>query len=152
MDIAVAAAARALRSPGWAGLDPIWTSDLDKGLDVARRVETGTVGVNFYDLDIGAPFGGVKASGLGRELGPEGLAAYVELKSIYLPRQETTVTASLVHKRPYDEIDLSSRAFWATDASYDDHVACDVTSLHQVVGISGNRIAGEAGVLGRRFG
>ncbi|EHB58503.1 Aldehyde Dehydrogenase [Mycolicibacterium rhodesiae JS60] len=62
----------------------IWTSDTERGLEVARRVETGSVGVNFYDLDLGAPFGGVKASGLGRELGPEGLAAYYQLKSIYL--------------------------------------------------------------------
>ncbi|MGV0617956.1 aldehyde dehydrogenase [Mycolicibacterium sp. XJ879] len=62
----------------------IWTSDPEKGLEVARRVETGTVGVNFYELDLGAPFGGVKASGLGRELGPEGLAPYYQLKSIYL--------------------------------------------------------------------
>jgi aldehyde dehydrogenase (NAD+) len=66
----------------------IWTSDAEKGLDVARRVETGSIGVNFYELDAGAPFGGVKASGLGRELGPEGLAAYFELKSIYLAGQE----------------------------------------------------------------
>nr|GLK33788.1 hypothetical protein GCM10017611_06310 [Rhodococcus wratislaviensis] len=50
---------------------------------MARRIETGSVGVNFFDLDIGAPFGGVKASGLGRELGPEGVDAYVCLKSIY---------------------------------------------------------------------
>ncbi|MGH3556515.1 MAG: aldehyde dehydrogenase [Mycobacterium sp.] len=63
----------------------IWTSDNEKGLEIARRVETGSVGVNFYELDLGAPFGGVKASGLGRELGPEGLAAYYQLKSIYLP-------------------------------------------------------------------
>jgi aldehyde dehydrogenase (NAD+) len=62
----------------------IWTSDTDKALEIARRVETGSVGVNFYELDLGAPFGGVKASGLGRELGPEGLAAYYQLKSIYL--------------------------------------------------------------------
>jgi acyl-CoA reductase-like NAD-dependent aldehyde dehydrogenase len=62
----------------------IWTSDPEKGLDIARRVETGSVGVNFYDLDLGAPFGGIKGSGLGRELGPEGLTAYYQLKSIYL--------------------------------------------------------------------
>ncbi|WP_280425292.1 aldehyde dehydrogenase [Nocardia carnea] len=62
----------------------IWTSDTDKGLEIARRVESGTVGVNFYNLDYGAPFGGVKASGLGRELGPEGLATYHQLKSIFL--------------------------------------------------------------------
>ncbi|WP_432066225.1 aldehyde dehydrogenase [Streptomyces sp. C10-9-1] len=65
----------------------IWTSDPDKGLDLARRVETGSVGVNYYALDVGAPFGGVKSSGVGRELGPEGLAAYHSLKSIYLPSQ-----------------------------------------------------------------
>ncbi|SMD26384.1 aldehyde dehydrogenase [Kibdelosporangium aridum] len=62
----------------------VWTSDVERGLDVARRVESGTVGVNFYDIDVGAPFGGVKASGLGRELGPEGLTAYQHLKSVYL--------------------------------------------------------------------
>ena len=62
----------------------VWTSDPERGLEVARRVETGSIGVNFFELDLGAPFGGVKASGLGRELGPEGLAAYVSLKSIYL--------------------------------------------------------------------
>lgn len=67
----------------------IWTSDPEKGVELARRVETGSIGVNFYNLDIGAPFGGVKASGLGREFGPEGLNAYVELKSIYLSPRET---------------------------------------------------------------
>ena len=61
----------------------VWTSDPEKGVDVARRVESGTVGVNFYNLDYGSPFGGVKGSGLGRELGPEGLAAYFQLKSIF---------------------------------------------------------------------
>jgi len=62
----------------------VWTSDVERGLEIARRVETGSIGVNFFDLDIGAPFGGVKSSGLGRELGPEGLDAYVSMKSIYL--------------------------------------------------------------------
>ena len=46
-------------------------------------METGTIGINAYNLDIAAPFGGVKASGLGRELGPEGLDAYLVTKSIY---------------------------------------------------------------------
>jgi aldehyde dehydrogenase (NAD+) len=62
----------------------VWTSDQDRGVDVARRVETGSFGVNTFNLDWGSPFGGVKASGLGRELGPEGLAAYQQLKSIFL--------------------------------------------------------------------
>ena len=62
----------------------IWTSDVEKGIDIARRVESGTVGVNFYNLDYGAPFGGIKASGLGRELGPEGLASFFRVKSIFL--------------------------------------------------------------------
>src|SRR5215207_9929629 len=61
----------------------VWTSDEERGLDLARRMQTGAVGVNFFNLDLGSPFGGVKASGLGRELGPEGLAAYVSYKSIY---------------------------------------------------------------------
>ncbi|MGQ4601266.1 aldehyde dehydrogenase family protein [Nocardia sp. R6R-6] len=61
----------------------IWTRDHERGMDLARRIHTGSVGVNFYNLDLGSPFGGVKASGLGRELGPEGMTAYISYKSIY---------------------------------------------------------------------
>ncbi|GAA1667751.1 aldehyde dehydrogenase [Mycolicibacterium murale] len=61
----------------------VWSTDTDRATEVARRVRTGTIGVNDYQLDIAAPFGGVKASGLGRELGPEGLQAYQTVKSIY---------------------------------------------------------------------
>jgi len=61
----------------------VWTADADAGLDVARRVRTGTYGVNTYTMDFAAPFGGYKASGVGREFGPEGLAQYTELKSVY---------------------------------------------------------------------
>lgn len=64
----------------------VWTADAERGAAVARRVQTGTIGVNGFTLDHGSPFGGIKASGLGRELGPEGLAAYQQLKSVYLPR------------------------------------------------------------------
>ena len=53
------------------------------GFALARRVQSGSVGVNHYALPIDAPFGGVKQSGIGRELGPEGLAAYLETKAIY---------------------------------------------------------------------
>ena len=61
----------------------VWSTDADRATDVARAVKTGTIGVNGYQLDMGAPFGGVKASGLGRELGPEGLEEFFDLKSIY---------------------------------------------------------------------
>jgi betaine-aldehyde dehydrogenase len=61
----------------------VWTGDQETGLDVARRVRTGTYGVNTYTMDFAAPFGGYKSSGIGREFGPEGLAQYTELKSIY---------------------------------------------------------------------
>jgi betaine-aldehyde dehydrogenase len=63
----------------------VWTADVARGLDVARRVRTGTYTVNGFAMEFGAPFGGFKASGLGRELGPEGLEAYLEAKQINLP-------------------------------------------------------------------
>lgn len=54
-------------------------------MEVARKVRTGTYGVNMYMIDTCAPFGGYKSSGIGRELGPEGLMQYLELKSIARP-------------------------------------------------------------------
>ncbi len=63
----------------------VWSGNVDTGLDIARRVRTGTYTVNGFAMEFGAPFGGFKASGLGRELGPEGLAAYLESKQINLP-------------------------------------------------------------------
>jgi aldehyde dehydrogenase (NAD+) len=61
----------------------VWSADEARATDVARQLETGTVGVNDYALDLRSPFGGVKSSGLGRDLGPEALAGYQHLKSIY---------------------------------------------------------------------
>jgi aldehyde dehydrogenase (NAD+) len=61
----------------------VWTSDPDRGMAVARRVRTGTIGINRYMPDPGAPFGGVKASGIGRELGPDAISAYQQQKTIY---------------------------------------------------------------------
>jgi len=63
----------------------VWTSDMGKGMDIARRVRAGTFGVNQYTMDFIAPFGGYKASGIGREFGREGLEEYLELKSIVAP-------------------------------------------------------------------
>jgi aldehyde dehydrogenase (NAD+) len=61
----------------------VWTDDIDRGLAVAAAVRTGTFGVNQgYTMDPFAPFGGVKGSGYGRELGSEGIDGYTETKSI----------------------------------------------------------------------
>jgi betaine-aldehyde dehydrogenase len=60
----------------------VWTADTAHGMDIARQVRTGTYGVNLYMIETCAPFGGYKSSGLGRELGPEGLSHYLEYKSI----------------------------------------------------------------------
>ena len=63
----------------------VWTTDNDKAMAIASRIRTGTYAVNMYAFDPGAPFGGYKNSGIGRENGPEGVEAYVELKSVLLP-------------------------------------------------------------------
>lgn len=61
----------------------VWSTDREHAVALARRIETGTIGINGYMPDLNAPFGGVKNSGLGRELGPESLGAYLRYKSIY---------------------------------------------------------------------
>lgn len=63
----------------------VWTADERAGLSIARRVRTGTYGINGLMGDFGSPAGGFKQSGIGRELGPEGLEAFLELKTIVLP-------------------------------------------------------------------
>ncbi len=62
----------------------VWTNDAAHGIDIARRIRTGTYNVNFFMMAMTSPFGGFKSSGLGRELGPEGLRAYLEPKTICL--------------------------------------------------------------------
>lgn len=63
----------------------VWTADTAHGVDIARRVRTGTYSVNTFSLDMLGPFGGYKNSGLGREFGPEGFGEYFEHKMIHLP-------------------------------------------------------------------
>jgi aldehyde dehydrogenase (NAD+) len=64
----------------------VFTSDQDRGLDVARHVRTGTYMLNnAIPLDFGTPFGGYKQSGIGREFGVDGLELFLEKKSVTLP-------------------------------------------------------------------
>jgi acyl-CoA reductase-like NAD-dependent aldehyde dehydrogenase len=62
----------------------VLTHDADAAYRIARRVRTGVVAQNGMRLDFGLPFGGFKQSGLGREGGAEGLAGYLETKTILL--------------------------------------------------------------------
>jgi aldehyde dehydrogenase (NAD+) len=63
----------------------VWTNDYERGLRIARKVQTGTYTVNGCVLDFATPFGGYKDSGLGRELGPEGLNGFLQAKSVAMP-------------------------------------------------------------------
>lgn len=66
----------------------VWTADPEHGTQIAARVRTGVVAINSsMILDFNGPFGGFKNSGVGRELGPEGIDPYTELQSIVLPAE-----------------------------------------------------------------
>jgi acyl-CoA reductase-like NAD-dependent aldehyde dehydrogenase len=60
----------------------VWTADREHGLELARRIRTGTVTINGANPGFDGPFGGYKASGIGREFGALGLTQYVEHKTI----------------------------------------------------------------------
>jgi len=62
----------------------VFTADVERGYQVARRMRTGSVTVNAMIVDPKHPFGGYKQSGMGREGGPEGLENYLETKTIHL--------------------------------------------------------------------
>ena len=62
----------------------IWTRDGGKALRVARAVESGVLSINSNtSVRVSTPFGGFKQSGYGRELGPDALEHYTEVKSVY---------------------------------------------------------------------
>ncbi|MGW5714898.1 aldehyde dehydrogenase [Amycolatopsis sp. NPDC003865] len=63
----------------------VWSADPAHALAVARRVRTGTVTVNGAPIGFDGPFGGFKASGLGREYGAVGLGTYTEYQTITIP-------------------------------------------------------------------
>jgi acyl-CoA reductase-like NAD-dependent aldehyde dehydrogenase len=60
----------------------VWSSDEAHALSVARRIRTGTVTVNGAPIGFDGPFGGYKASGIGREYGFAGLNTYLEYKTV----------------------------------------------------------------------
>lgn len=62
----------------------LWTEDYRRAWRLARRIDSGTVWINtFKRLSISTPFGGMKASGIGREKGVQGIHAYMRQKSLY---------------------------------------------------------------------
>ncbi|MDZ7676580.1 MAG: aldehyde dehydrogenase [Acidimicrobiales bacterium] len=64
----------------------VWSADVEHAADLSRHVRTGVMTVNSQMiLDMKAPFGGFKDSGIGRELGPEGIEPYTELQTIITP-------------------------------------------------------------------
>jgi len=63
----------------------IWTRDLGQALRVSRGVETGALSVNSHSsVRYWTPFGGMKQSGLGRELGPDALHSFTDVKNVFI--------------------------------------------------------------------
>ncbi|MEH1164264.1 aldehyde dehydrogenase [Micromonospora sp. CPCC 205539] len=60
----------------------VWSADTERALAVARRIRTGTVTINGSPMSFDGPFGGYKASGIGREYGMVGLSGYLEYKTV----------------------------------------------------------------------
>jgi betaine-aldehyde dehydrogenase len=67
----------------------VWTRDGAKALRVARAIETGVLSINSNtSVRVATPFGGFKQSGVGRELGPDALDYYTEVKNVYFATEE----------------------------------------------------------------
>jgi acyl-CoA reductase-like NAD-dependent aldehyde dehydrogenase len=63
----------------------LWTRDLGRALRVSRAVETGALSVNSHSsVRYWTPFGGMKQSGLGRELGPDALLSFTDVKNVFI--------------------------------------------------------------------
>ena len=67
----------------------VWTTDISKAIRVSRAIETGRMWVNTYNqIPAGAPFGGYKQSGIGRETDLSILDAYTQQKNIFINLDE----------------------------------------------------------------
>jgi acyl-CoA reductase-like NAD-dependent aldehyde dehydrogenase len=67
----------------------VWTRDGARALRVARAIDTGVISINSNNsVRVATPFGGFKQSGVGRELGPDALEHYTELKNVYYATAE----------------------------------------------------------------
>jgi aldehyde dehydrogenase (NAD+) len=63
----------------------VWTSDIKRAMRMTKAIRAGTVGINGYQLEPHAAFGGYRQSGLGREGGREAIESYTEVKTVLLP-------------------------------------------------------------------
>jgi len=63
----------------------VWTGDIKRAMRMTRAIRAGTVGINGYQLEPHAAFGGYRQSGLGREGGRPAIESYTELKTVLLP-------------------------------------------------------------------
>ncbi|MCF1592320.1 aldehyde dehydrogenase [Streptomyces muensis] len=76
----------------------VFGRDEQHAMSIAKKLDTGTVGVNRFSATATSPFGGIKKSGIGREHGPEGFESFLEYKSYNIP---TNLTADLAEGYPF---------------------------------------------------
>lgn len=63
----------------------VWTKDVSRAIRVAKNLEGGTVWINAHDIvDSAMPFGGVKQSGFGKDLGREQLGHFLKTKTVWI--------------------------------------------------------------------